>query len=106
MMINEMLKLVAALASGVLLGAIFFGGLWWTVRRGVTSKRPALWFCGSLLLRTGIVLAGFYFVTGGHWQRLLACLLGFVIARRIVTRLSGAPVEHPDDSAKEAGHAA
>ncbi len=106
MMMHEMLKLVAALASGVLLGAIFFGGLWWTVRRGVTSKRPALWFCGSLLLRTGIVLVGFYFVTGGHWQRLLACLLGFVIARRIGTRLSGATVEHPNDSAKEAGHAA
>ena len=104
-MMNEMLKLVAALASGVLLGAIFFGGLWWTVRKGVRSKRPALWFCGSLLLRTGIVLAGFYFVTGGHWQRLLACLLGFVIARRIVTRLSGSPVEGPDTSAKETGHA-
>jgi F1F0 ATPase subunit 2 len=105
-MMNEMLKLVAALASGLLLGAIFFGGLWWTVRRGVTSKRPALWFCGSLLLRTGIVLAGFYFVTGGHWQRLLACLLGFVIARRIVTRLSGSPGKGLKVSAKEAGHAA
>jgi hypothetical protein len=26
-------------------------------------------------------LAGFYAVSGGHWDRLLACLLGFVIAR-------------------------
>jgi len=105
-MMNEMIKLVAALASGLLLGAIFFGGLWWTVRKGVTSKLPAFWFCGSLLLRTGMVLAGFYFVTGGHWQRLLACLLGFVIARRIVTRLSGSPGKGLKASAKEAGHAA
>ena len=45
-----------------LLGAIFFGGLWWTVRKGVASRRPALWFLGSLLLRTSIALAGFYVV--------------------------------------------
>ena len=29
---NETLALVLALVTGVLLGAMFFGGLWWTVR--------------------------------------------------------------------------
>ena len=47
------------LAAGVLLGAIFFGGLWLTVRKGVSSKQPALWFFGSLLLRMSIVLSWF-----------------------------------------------
>ena len=27
--------LAPALAAGVLLGAIFFGGLWWTVRKSI-----------------------------------------------------------------------
>ncbi|HEX3856014.1 MAG TPA: ATP synthase subunit I [Verrucomicrobiae bacterium] len=85
---NETIILVAALAAGVLLGAIFFGGLWWTVRKGVTAKNPALWFLGSSLLRTIIVLAGFYFVARGDWKKLLLCLLGFVIARFIVLRLT------------------
>ena len=85
---NDILSLVLALVTGVLLGGIFFGGLWWTVRKGVSSKRPALWFFGSLLIRMSITLAGFYFVTGGHWERLLLCLLGFVITRFIVTRLT------------------
>jgi len=102
---NEMLPLVLAWAAGGVLGAIFFGGLWWTVRKGVASKQPALWLLGSLLLRMSIALAGFWFVSGGHWGRLLACLLGFVIARFIVTRLSGPPLEHYDAAAKEAGHA-
>ena len=88
---NETLSLVLALVMGVLLGAMFFGGLWWTVHKGVSSKRPALWFFGSLLIRMSIALAGFYFVTGGHWERLLLCLLGFVIARFIVIRLTRAP---------------
>jgi F1F0 ATPase subunit 2 len=99
---NETLTLVLAWLAGGGLGAIFFGGLWWTVRKGVSSQRPALWFLGSLVLRTGIVLVGLYLVSGGHWERLVACLLGFVIARFILTlrlhsgrpRLAGPPAEH------------
>jgi len=102
---NEWLMLALASATGLLLGAIFFGGLWWTVRRGVSLKRPAPWFLGSLLLRTGIVVAGFYVVSDGHWQRLLAGLLGFAIARLIVTRFAGPPLEHYGAPAQEPGHA-
>jgi hypothetical protein len=43
-------------------------------------------------------------VSGGHWERLLACLLGFVIARLIVTRLTG-PADRTINPAKEASHA-
>jgi F1F0 ATPase subunit 2 len=85
---NETLRLILALATGVLLGAIFFGGLWWTVQKGISSKWSALWFFGSLLVRTSMVLAGFYFIARGHWQRLIVCLIGFVIARFIVTRIT------------------
>jgi F1F0 ATPase subunit 2 len=85
---NETIILAAALAAGVLLGAIFFGALWWTVRKGVTAKIPALWFLGSSLLRMSIVLAGFYFVARGDWKKLLLCLVGFLIARFTVLRLT------------------
>jgi len=102
---NETLTLALAWLAGGLLGAIFFGGLWWTVRKGVPSQRPALWFFGSLLLRMSIVLAGFYYVGRGHWDRMLVCLLGFVIARFLVMRLTRTPVEHPDSATKEASHA-
>jgi F1F0 ATPase subunit 2 len=88
MTMTETLPVLLAGIAGGALGAIFFGGLWWTVRQGVRSRQPALWFLGSLLLRTGIVLAGFYFVAGHHWERLLVCLLGFVMARLAVTRLT------------------
>ena len=102
---NETLSLVLALVAGLFLGAMFFGGLWWTVKKGVSSKRPALLFLGSLLLRTSITLAGFTFIARGHWERLLISILGFVIARFIVTRFAGPPVEHYNSPAKEAGHA-
>jgi len=102
---NEPWSLVLALAIGVLLGAIFYGGLWWTVRRGVSSKRVALWFFGSLLLRMGVALSGFYSVAGGRWERLLLCLLGFVIARIVVTRLARPMRENRPLQLLEGSHA-
>lgn len=102
---SEVLNLISALVAGFLLGAFFFGGLWWTVQRGLSSGQPALWFFGSLLLRTGIVVAGFYFASGGQWDRLLMCLLGFFIMRHIVTRLTRVPEEDSNQLTKEAGHA-
>ncbi len=93
---SDSLALALAFLAGALLGVFFFGGLWWTVQKGVTSETPALWFVGSLLLRTGLVLVGFYLAAQGHWSRLAACLLGFVIARIIVVqRLTRAPAEEP-----------
>lgn len=102
---NEFMSLALAMVAGVVLGAIFFGGLWWTVRKAVSSPQPAPWFLGSLLLRTGIIFAGFYVVSGGRWDRLLACFAGLVMARFIVTLLTGPPVAHQNSPAKEAGHA-
>jgi len=103
MAMNEVLTLALAGLFGGVLGAFFFGGLWWTVRRGVTSRRPALWFLGSMLVRTSAVLLGFFFASGGHWARLLVCLLGFTLARPVVTWLSRAPA--PDRSCGDARHA-
>ena len=102
---NEVLMLTLALAAGMLLGTIFFGGLWWTVRKGVSSEQPAFWFFGSLVLRMGIALAGFYFVSGGEWKRLVLCLLGFIVARLAVIWLTRTPKETRTHSAREANHA-
>lgn len=84
---NETLNLLLAWVAGILLGSMFFGGLWWTLRKGLASKQAALWFFSSMLLRMSLALAGFHFVSGGHWERLLSCLVGFILARLIVMRL-------------------
>ena len=101
---TDALGFASSLIAGLLLGAFFFGGLWWTVRKGVKSGRVALWFFGSMLLRTCVVMLGFYLLLGDSWQRMLAGLFGFFIARLIVTRLTRV-VEQPKPLAQEADHA-
>jgi F1F0 ATPase subunit 2 len=102
---HEAPALVLAAAAGAALGVFFFGGLWWTVGKGAASPRPALWFSGSLLLRMSVAVAGFYLVAGGRPQRLLLCLLGFVLARLAVMRLTRPAGEAPLRPAREARHA-
>lgn len=108
MNISEVMVIVLAGVAGAALGTLFFAGLWWTLRRGLASSRPALWFFASLVLRLSLTVAGFYAVVGDDWRRLLACLLGFVLARQTVLRLTrhspSVPVT-PGMSAAQVRHA-
>lgn len=79
---------LAALA-GAGLGALHFGGLWWTVRRLPTSERPGLLMAGSLVLRLVLLAAGVFLVGQGRWENLAACLAGFVAARSVMVRRLG-----------------
>lgn len=99
----EMICLPWAFAGGVLLGGFFFHGLWWTVRKGLGSPRPALWFLVSYLVRMAVVMSGFYLLSGGLWSRLAVCIIGFVLARCFVVRVKCAMKPTPS---QEAGHAA
>jgi F1F0 ATPase subunit 2 len=81
----EMLPVVLSALAGLAIGAVFFGGLWWTVLHGVQRKHVAVWFTGSLLVRGFVALSGFYLVGHEHWDRLVSCLLGFLLARLVTT---------------------
>lgn len=80
---------VLAFAAGIGLGIFYFGGLWLTVLRLPAARHPVLLSFSSFFCRLMVVLAGFYFVMDGHWQRLIVCMLGFLGMRSILVRLWG-----------------
>jgi F1F0 ATPase subunit 2 len=80
------LAFVLLLLAGFVLGLLFFGGLWVTVRAIPTSRHPAMLTLVSFWGRTGVVIAGLLLVMDGLWQRALAGLVGFVCARLVVAR--------------------
>lgn len=85
---NELSYMILAFIGGLSLGTLFFGGLWLTVRKTVGSKSPGLLVFGSFVIRGGLTVLGFYFIAGDSWKRLLLALVGFVIARLVILRLT------------------
>jgi F1F0 ATPase subunit 2 len=87
---NDALTWILSWVAGGLLGATFFGGLWWTVLQAASSRKPALLLVASFVVRMAVALTGLTWVGGGHAPRLLFCLFGFVLARPAVTALTRA----------------
>jgi len=58
-----------------------------------------------MLLRMSLALAGFYLVGRGDWERLVACFLGFLVARLIVMWLTRPKEEIRSHTTEEASHA-
>jgi len=87
---NETVSMIVAFVAGITLGIVFFGGLWFTVKKAVVAKIPALWIFISFILRISITLLGFYVVGADNWRHLLLCLLGFISARFMVIHFTKA----------------
>lgn len=102
--------LALASAGGMLIGFGYFGVLWWAVRRVPTARHPALLIGGTFLLRTAGAAAGIVLVSQGEIVGLLGAVAGFLVARTIVIRVVGRPLDAVAAAAagatKEVGSAA
>ncbi|MBU1154314.1 MAG: ATP synthase subunit I [Proteobacteria bacterium] len=79
--------MILPFAVGLAVGAFFFGGLYWTVRRLATARYPAALSLASMLLRLGVSLAALYLVMAGDWRRLAAAVVGMIVMRLVLVRL-------------------
>ncbi len=89
-------QLVLSLVGGVVVATFYFGGLWVTVRRVPTSRRPVLLTFGSFALRGAVTVATMVWIARMHWQWLLAAMASFVLVRVILIRKL-----RPEDPAME-----
>lgn len=94
---------------GLALGGIFFGGLYWSVRKSMFSERPYFWLLSSLLVRLALILYGFFFILNSElgsepWQQLTVCLFGFLIARSLILRRTRVKATKQLNSAEEYEH--
>jgi F1F0 ATPase subunit 2 len=89
---------LGAFGAGLLLGWIYFGGLWWTVRRLPEWRQPALAFFISFLLRTLVVAGLLVLIARMHWALLLGALAGMLVVRVYLTRRIGPARRLPLDA--------
>ncbi len=84
---NQFMPFIGSFIAGIVLGMIFFGGLWLTLNGLQHSHHPALRLLSSLLLRMTLALAGFYAIAQlGVWQHLPVALIGFMVQRWLINR--------------------
>jgi len=102
MITSEPIYLALASGVGLLIGSLFFAGLWLTTQRLTTMNYPALLMLFSFVLRMALVLGAFFLVGQGHLDRMLFCLMGFLIARFAVMRITREKNDQPCLHRKEA----
>ena len=85
---NEALPLALPALAGLGIGIFFYGGLWLTVSRISSARRPGLLLVASSGARAALALAAMAVVSQGNAGRIMLCLLGFLIARPLVFRLT------------------
>jgi F1F0 ATPase subunit 2 len=83
---NDSLMLILGLASGILFGFFYFGGLWLTLKHLPDSKHQALLTVSSFLGRSAVCLFGFYLVSSNGLEALAFSLAGFVLSKFVLIR--------------------
>jgi F1F0 ATPase subunit 2 len=84
--VMDILIYIISFTIGLILGLFYFGALWFTLLYLYKTKWPVLVVMVSFIVRMGVTLLGFYLVMGGHWERLLIALGGFILARIFLAR--------------------
>lgn len=68
------------------MGSLYFYGLWWTVRQMIDNQHPYRLMLLSFVIRSVLVMGGFYLLLLWGWQILAIGLLGFIAARMVVVK--------------------
>lgn len=76
--------MIFSFIGGIILGLIFFGGLYYTTQKLSSVKRPALVVITSILLRMIILIGGLYYLFSGDIIRLLIAIIGVFISKYII----------------------
>lgn len=92
--------MITALLFGICLGAVYFGGLWMTVKLLPAVQRLTLVIIVvSYLIRITLTMAGFYYILVIDWKQFVSCAIGFILVRQLIMRRvrSGGDAEKNDD---------
>ena len=80
----ELKLILFSIISGGLAGLIYFGGLWYTVRKLAFSAIPHGLLILSMALRLAIVLMAFFMLVRLSWFYLLIALISFILVRQFM----------------------
>ena len=79
-----------SLFAGLILGLLYFSGLWLTVKNMQKSRSPVALTLVSFFVRTAAIMLVLIFVARqGNYINIIVLLAGFIIGRFILSRRIG-----------------
>ena|SRR3990167_3756955 len=104
-----LIEIALSFASGLLVGAAYFAGLWFTVRRLTGAGLAPVWLFASAIVRLALLIAALFWIVDDSWERLLAALAGIIAARWIAMRSvrvakANGPIRPQTTGAADADH--
>jgi F1F0 ATPase subunit 2 len=81
--------LIVSLVAGAAAGVLYFGGLWWTVRRLPRSRQPHVLAFASFALRLTAVVGAVVALAFWHWLCALGAMAGLLVARTVMVHRLG-----------------
>lgn len=73
-----------AFIAGIVLGVLFFGGLYLTVQNLAKTEHPSVLMMASLVIRMAILILGLYLVRGDSYLNIPLALMGILLVRIIM----------------------
>jgi F1F0 ATPase subunit 2 len=90
--VSALTNILIPAIAGLVLGTMYFGGLWLTLRHLARSHQPAFLAFGSYFGRLAACFTGFYLISRvAGLPGLLVCLAAFIIVRMVLVRRWGKP---------------
>lgn len=77
-------RLAPALLAGIAVGLFYFGVMWATISSLQTARSPGVLLFVSYAGRLVVAVGAFYRIAAGQGPRLVAALIGFVLARLVL----------------------
>jgi F1F0 ATPase subunit 2 len=78
---------------GIILGILFFGGLYLTVGKLNEVKNPSFLVIFSFIIRMVILLGGLFYLSKKGYQAILLALMGIVLVKFIMIFMVNKPSE-------------
>ena len=90
-------SLLFAVLWGMVLGGIYFGGLWLSVKRVSASPRSVWLVPISFLFRISIVVLGIAWIGEDQQLAMIAAVIGIMITRQFLIAVVNANKNSPDE---------
>ena len=85
-MTDEIFRSCLGFGVGLCVGTLYFIGLWKTVRALPNRTNPHWFVLASFLARAALVLGVFVLVAREGALAMIACMVGFLVARVLMVR--------------------